>query len=396
MGNKIVRKQTFVLCICFLFSPLIALGGIFVEIFNKQRYAVFLLSLFLSICAYIYIPSGDLYRYWVQYKTYETASIHEIISNYQFDYIVYILLWISAKLELGHAFIRFILMFICFNVYTSIILKILSTIDGKKEFFRLFMLSILLFPFWGILTGLRFGTASVFVFVSAYFYFVVNSKLKGIFFIALASLTHFSCIVLIPLMIISRCFHEISRSFLIISVSFILLFNVFILPDISIFSDIIFYSKIEAYTSGNDYVDTTSPLLQLFIKLPRILLLPIIIYVVFIQKVSCFRNYIFLIILLVCFVMPYETPFGRYLSLLSYLSFLGYLLDYVHRRISSWRILLACYSLLFILQAMPLYKSLLLSNYPSLLYTPYPLCLTQTYDDLWIWNHIHDTGEIFN
>ena len=66
-----LQKNKITTLFLFFFSPLCALPCIFVEIYNRKKYAITLLSLFLAICAYMYIPSGDLYRYWLRYKEYE-------------------------------------------------------------------------------------------------------------------------------------------------------------------------------------------------------------------------------------------------------------------------------------------------------------------------------------
>lgn len=43
--------------------------------------------LFLSLCSYIYIPSGDLYRYWLLYTKYEDCSFVEMITDYHLIFL---------------------------------------------------------------------------------------------------------------------------------------------------------------------------------------------------------------------------------------------------------------------------------------------------------------------
>lgn len=389
-----IRKSSYYLVLCFILSPLLAFGGILIEIYNRRKYAIYLFVLFLSLCSYIYIPSGDLYRYWLLYTKYEDCSFVEMITDYHFDFFVYILLWGAAKLDLGHAVVRFVLIFLSSFLYFHVIWNLLSKVDKRVHFFFLFLLSFLIFPYLGILTGLRFATALVFSFISAYYYYYAKRKKVGVLFLLLAGLTHYAFIIIIPLLFIAQCKIVISRFFMILICSIILLFNVVIISNISFFSDFLIFNKVEAYTSGEDYIDTLSPLLRFVMFLPRFLSIPMLFYTLFLAPKSSFRNYLFCIGILVCIFLPFETPFSRYLAVFSVLSFLGYLLDFQRKKNSYWRLLFFCSFCSFILQLMPLYKPLFLSNYPSLLYTPYPIALLKTYDAEWINEHVSLTGEI--
>lgn len=396
--NVKVRKQSFYLVICFLLSPLLALGGIFVEIYNKKKYAILIFSFFISICAYIYIPSGDLYRYYLLYTQYKDFSFFEMITDYHLDFIVYILIWGAAKLELGHAIVRFILVLLCSLMYFNIIQKIsLQYIRNNKTFFCFFILSFFYFPFLSILTGLRFGAGLAFAFVSTYYSFVEYRKIKGFIFLLFSAFFHFSFIVLLPIWLLAlNSKIIISRWTVIISCILILCFNTVLLSNFSIFDDFLIYNKMEAYSSGDDYIDTVSPLLRLILYLPRFLSVPVLFYILFKEEPSKMRNYLFYLMILVCLFSPFETPFGRYLSVLFLFSFLGYLSDYRIKECNYWKVLLLCSMFSFLLQIMPLYKSIKLTNYPSLLYTPYPIAFFKTYETEWINEHVGTTGEILN
>lgn len=390
-----VRSQAFYLSICFFLSPLLALLGIIIEIYNRKKYALFFFSLFLAICAYLYVPNGDLYRYFIFYEQCKDATFEEIISNqYHLDFVIYVLFWFVAKLELGHAFVRFILIFGCSLLYFNIVWSVISLVKKRKIYFCLWCIAFFTFPFIKILTGLRFGTALVFAFASVYNYFILQQRCKGLIFLLLAMLTHFSLFILFPIFFIAQGNFVISRISVIVISICVLLCNELVFIYMPFSSDLFFYSKVVAYTSGEEYLDNASPLLRFVFLLPRYFLLPLFFYAVFVQPPSKLRNLVYLLIIFVCLCLPFSTLAGRYLGLFSSISLLAYLTDFVQQRNKHLRVMICALGIMFILQFVPYYRVFMQSNYSLLLYKPYPFLLMHTYDSNWISDNIYETGAL--
>ena len=73
--NKIIT------IVLFVIYPLLALPFIFIEIYNRRRYALSLLAIYLGYFAMLYAPTGDLYRYFQDFTCDATRFLYVYISS---------------------------------------------------------------------------------------------------------------------------------------------------------------------------------------------------------------------------------------------------------------------------------------------------------------------------
>ena len=70
-----ISKVHFILLAVFVIYPLAALPIILIEIYNRNYYALNYLAIFMGLLAYLWIPSGDLYTYQLDFEFLKTLSI---------------------------------------------------------------------------------------------------------------------------------------------------------------------------------------------------------------------------------------------------------------------------------------------------------------------------------
>lgn len=126
----------FLVCMVFLISPLLSLPLVLTEIWNKQRYANYLLILFFCTAASLFPPTGDLYRYYdLYYKNFADIQFIDIFNFYIFDFIWYIILFILSKYDISFQYSLFISCFIQLNITLYILQKTgLHSLVNSKYF----------------------------------------------------------------------------------------------------------------------------------------------------------------------------------------------------------------------------------------------------------------------
>ncbi len=379
-----------------LVCPLLAYPFVFIEIFNRQKYAITILALLLAMSAYLYLPVGDLYRYWLNYEDYKSMEFQDIFTDWNFDYLVYIILYCIAKLDLNHAFLRYISVFISALIYFNIIYNITNKIKDQQINFLLFLLSFFTFPYMTIVTGIRFGVAATFILSSYYYLHSEKKSFKGIIFAILAAITHFGTIPIILIEFLILITPKINKKTIFLTSLIIISANTMLMNYIPFFSDLAIYEKIISYTSGEDYINTVSPLLRLIMRFPQYLIIPFIIYTLLSQKQNNIQKALLCIMIFISFVLPFETPRGRYITIFNLLACLYLIINYTNKeyKIFPIYIILAFALISYVSIFFSNYKVIMHANYYKMLYTPYPSLFYSTYNETWITNNISTQGEL--
>lgn len=388
-----IRKSSLFLSIVFSLSPLIAFPCIWIEIYNRRKYAIVLLSLFLAICAYMYVPSGDLYRYWLAHQAYIDMGYFDIFTDFTFDYLIPSLSFVLAKLGFNHAFIRFVLVLLCSLLYFNMIYEFLNFVKSKVWYFLLFLISFFLFPYFAIISGIRYGTASVLFLLAIYHYLYKENSMRGYLYMILSILTHYSFIVLVLGMLLAKTV-AVSRKILLLTGIGLLLINSQLLHHIGLFEGLSIYSKIEAYTAGEDYINTLSPLLKFVINMGRWVSYPLFFLLLFKIHPSKMRDMAYIVLLILCMFFPFITIFNRYMFVAILVSFLCYLKRPIWNSKLFLYILFAFSMLSYSSGILANHRLIIMSNYQSLLYTPYPLLFGKTYGEEWINEHFNENGGV--
>lgn len=387
-----IKKTSLFLSVLFFFSPMIAFPFVWIEIYNKKKYANVFLALFLSMCAFLFVPSGDLYRYWLMYQSYIGADYISIF-EFSLDYLLSSLLYILANSGLNHAFARYILVFICALFYFNMIYELLRTINSRVKYTSIFFVSFVLFPYFTIISGIRFGVASVFYVLAVYYLIIRNNKLKGVVFLILSVLTHFSFLLLVLALLITIKV-KLSRNQLLLLGSLLLFLSAQVTNYIGIFEELRIFRKIEVYTMGEDYIDSLSPLLQLVKAMGACLRYPLIFVMLLKMPPSKMRNIVYGIFLILCVCYPFTTIFNRFMSVAVLLSFLCYITSR-YLNVKYFVYVLLFFSIVAYSSSMASqYRLIAMSNYQSMIYTPYPLLFGQTYESQWINEHFDKKGGV--
>lgn len=371
---------------------MIAFPFVWIEIYNKKKYANVFLALFLSMCAFLFVPSGDLYRYWLMYQSYIGADYISIF-EFSLDYLLSSLLYILANSGLNHAFARYILVFICALFYFNMIYELLRTINSRVKYTSIFFVSFVLFPYFTIISGIRFGVASVFYVLAVYYLIIRNNKLKGVVFLILSVLTHFSFLLLVLALLITIKV-KLSRNQLLLLGSLLLFLSAQVTNYIGVFEELRIFRKIEVYTMGEDYIDSLSPLLQLVKAMGACLRYPLIFVMLLKMPPSKMRNVVYGIFLILCVCYPFTTIFNRFMSVAVLLSFLCYITSR-YLNVKYFVYVLLFFSIVAYSSSMASqYRLIAMSNYQSMIYTPYPLLFGQTYESQWINEHFDKKGGV--
>jgi hypothetical protein len=204
MGN-IIRRGDLETFLIFLFSPLVSLPFIFLQLKNKRNsVSLFLLSVFFGFLSFLYVPdiTNDKTRYIERYVVFKNYNFDQLLYYFQAspDYIFDTLLFIFAKVGISYNVL--FLFLTTFTVYSIFIFvkKIISKSEVQGNNYNILFIVVTIFSFSmpGLFSGIRFGLAgSIFVWVVYYIFF--NKKLKkAVLLFALTIFIHFSYFLFIP------------------------------------------------------------------------------------------------------------------------------------------------------------------------------------------------------
>lgn len=74
----------------FILNPLISIPLLIIEVYNKKKYASYLLAVFMGLFSIYYIPIGDQYRYFNYYLLYKDMSFNQCF-DFQDPFILHLL-----------------------------------------------------------------------------------------------------------------------------------------------------------------------------------------------------------------------------------------------------------------------------------------------------------------
>lgn len=217
--NKIITIVLFVL------YPLLALPFILCAIYGRRRYALSLLAIYLGYFAMLYAPTGDLYRYFLDFTLYQNLSFTEFklsISN-KMDFIQPFLFWSMAKVGLTCDAVRFLYVYISSELLFSIYYDITEKSKNSQIVNFLLFLLLLLFVKYERFT-VRFGMSTMF-FTFGWYKILFCGQKRYWILILIAILNHFSFILPVIALIGARLINFQPKRWLFISLflgSFIL------------------------------------------------------------------------------------------------------------------------------------------------------------------------------
>lgn len=324
--NKIDRVFIFVL------SPLVSFPFVLNGIYNKSKASLTLFAILLGIVSYLYQPllTNDKAYYYYMYDTlggYDLSSFWRFIQTEKTDFLFYGLIYAFSLLKIPLNILFFILTFITVKIWLYLFFKSFGK-EGyieKKMFFFLFLILVCSFSLPSLLSGVRFYLAVSFCLLGFSKYIFNESKYAGVFFILLGSITHFSCIVYLPVYIF-MCFRG-NRNKL-VNIIFYSSFVFVLVPVAMDISSLVggmnlsltYQDKVQGYLGGEDFIEASKEVGNwnnyMLKTLYDIWIYIAYAYVLLVKNNSSRIKNTFLITLAVCNVFYYApTVYNRYLIL---------------------------------------------------------------------------------
>ena len=326
------HTHNFARSIIYLLSPFLSLPLILHGIYEKNKLSVFFLIGILSLVSYLYIPSisNDKAYYYLLFNDFKRLQFDYFLFNFlafKTDYIFYFLIYLFAQLKLPLHLLFLLITFVTLTNFYLPFLKLVNKLgQPSNKIYLLFVLLLLTsFSPAGLFSGVRYIFAISFTFL-AFSYLVFDDKIsiKGILFLVIASLIHFSTLVFIPLYIILFIFknkHNLFLTLFFLSFIFIFLPRGVLMDNILGFGlSEVLESKTQGYLGENDF--TEQSLEQgnfnnyLKIVFQTIWVFIAYFYLIFKRKNKSILKNAFLLILTICNVF-YSAPtiYSRYLYL---------------------------------------------------------------------------------
>lgn len=401
MGITIRNTKTHrSIVLALLTFPIMAIPIIFYEIYRKNYYALYYLAFVMSLLAFLWVPSGDLYRYTEDYNYLKTLTFEEFWDEIKFDFILQSLMYGFAKLGLEFQWFRFTTCFVSYLLIFSIFKDAIkrSTFDARRStVFMLFIVLFCLLRFSVFSTGVRFTFGMALCFYG-YYHWYLDRKV-GWLFLIMAGFTHFSFWVIVVLALFSKLLRfPINR--IVFGIGLVTLFfvtNMLLVEVINILPiDDLLKKHIENYTTGY-YADGELHNHSFFFRLSQIfsicaLYVIIIISFIRLKKFDDYRLYAFMLILLVL-MWNMNSAFNRY----AFLTIMFFSLVFVinpHRRFkrSDLKILFLISLFVYSISIYSVKRELVVGKQKSLFYMPAPFAFTNIYTPQWIDENISKNG----
>lgn len=394
-----ININTIFTCLLFVFSPLLALPFIFVEIYNNKRYAFSLLSLFMVFVAWLFPPIMDLYRHYLQFLDIngDPASLNNIVED-KLDFILYYVNkfygWLGLPFEFVRATFVFISYEILFWIYRDLIKKFPNS---KKNNFVIFIIWLLASPLLGLTIGIRQAAASCFFILGLY---LINFKNKlGYFWWILACATHYSFILyIIPYIFFFIYRFKISnKKIFFISLLILIFINPLLFEKIASlpFIPLQIRGAIMAYLFGewsqNRLGDRNFNYLILYIisYLPTWLLI-LNSFIAYSKNQFVNITKYSLIFLLFYFQISHIVG-GRFTGIFDYIALFAFFVNFNSYK-KYWKLFLISTFLITQWGQFYSFRREIKLSYENRIIMPIPVILMTTYSSQWVFTHIDDEG----
>ncbi|MDM1457282.1 EpsG family protein [Myroides odoratimimus] len=192
--------------VCFLISPLLSLPFILLGIYNREKFSLFVLSLFFGVLSYYLIPTWelDISRYYIMYQEISNTDFvgFKAILEEQNDYLFFFIYYVFSRI--GFSFQYFLLIASTIGFYSCFIvadLVIKKYYPSRQSYFILMISFVLSLPILAMVSVTRFSIGFVFFMLFIYYHLKERKKTSYIYF-ALSCFTHFAFSIFIPFIII--------------------------------------------------------------------------------------------------------------------------------------------------------------------------------------------------
>ncbi|MBQ8224400.1 MAG: hypothetical protein IJZ86_03470 [Bacteroides sp.] len=397
INNKMLTR--FGVITLFILLPTVSLPIIFTEIYNKKKYPLFLLAIYMGLLSMYYFPWGDQYRYMNYLTDYKYLHFKDV-----FDFskvlifrdlnIINILLFYAAKCNFTIELFRFSLVTYSYVLILSIFRNFDS--DNKlslKSRFLCFLILFLAVPFYHICYGYRTGIAICFFVYGIYK--LGKGEYKGYAYLIIAAFTHYFFVLEILIYLVANNLRRyISIKTIAVLVVFLLLLTLLIINILygkNSFIDII----IDLYIKGEHGLESSKSLKEVISTMLINGFVVAILFVIFLlgNYKGKFENLLYLNLCILLISIPFPTINERILALSVLLLTVYFLSNKLTRLISKVIILLP---FMFISLVYPYWKHrdiYALTQIIEIVYKPLPLILQHNVPENEVNKYIDYKGE---
>lgn len=327
------------------FLPLYSLPLVFFQIVKRKQKVYFtILAFIFGLIGYTSAPTGDLYRHYLEYFNFSTRPMAEITEYIVsgLDFVVQILILISAELSIGIQWISFLAVFVTYYIIFTYFIKITlknDKLNSTNVVYLLFLLTLIFsqnFLIHSLKLRAPLGQALLLVFFSK---LLIENRTDWKYFI-FAVITHFSSLITLPIALAAKYMsYSKLRNLFIFSVflipfskKIVLLFYDLIDPIVMMFPQL--HRQVGFYVDGYwafDYFSdlTTNALVQYYISVVPYFI--VMLYFIVSRYKSSHRKVIYSYFILLNSVYSFTNIFNRFFTLAVVLGIFVIMIEYGRR-----------------------------------------------------------------
>lgn len=405
LSKQCYYKKNIITIILFVVFPLFSLPAIFKGMYQLNRCAFVLYSLFMGLIGIMAPPVGDLYRYTLDFQFYSDCNWNDFLGILivKQDIILPLLSWTFGNLGFKADIIRFIFSFSGYYLLTNLFFMIIS--DNNQLTEKKYRIYILGFFFPLLLTAFcyRYSLGMILFLNGAYLVFYRQNRRIGWFFWILAILTHFTFIVQVTILCFTRFrFFQWGRFTLLVIILSTLLLDTN--PIVQQFLNMLpseysthYMYYVDGYWAEEYVEDLTWRGKMLLILTNLVVYICIFVYYRVYNRIDPNKNSIInAMILLALLISPFGSAFARFLSVVMMSIKIVFMrsFDGSYLMIKYIRLLFLVVLFSNIMEVWTYRRQLLIGDFYKLTYSTSFNILSHSYSDVWISNHIDERGGI--
>lgn len=399
--NIKVSKEFLLTLIIFIVLPLYSVPFILLGMWKRKKWAFSLWALFMGLVGILVPPTGDFYRYTLDYELYKGLEWGDFlfIAALKNELMLPTISYFIGRLDLNFDISRFIYNFLGYYYLGKIYYDITqnnSFLQEKKTsfyalgFFMSFSISIFCF---------RYFLSAIF-FVYGSYQIVYKEKNKGWLFIGLAIFNHLTYVIQAAILFLQRFnLFRFNRKLVVLLVLISFCIDSSIIIKIFNLLPIDFVSSYISYLDGywaNDFLEDHSLKYKIQMFIGNIInYFCIIVYILQYKKENNKYNSINNGMLLLTVVStPFATINGRFIAVMMYFIKIHILYTYNNsRKFLNYLIIMFWLSMLSNLMGLwAMRRQIYISDFNIMLYSTSLNIFNHTYDNNWIDNNVSEDG----
>ncbi len=401
--NKFSTPSPILSWIVVILFPLFSLPWVITRMCKLEKTAFVQFAFFMGLVGILFPPSGDLYRYYMDYTTYKDLDFNTFLvyAFLEFDYFLSFLLYGMASIGLPCDLSRFIFSFVGYYLTGNLFIQVMkdNPVALKYKGWLLlvfFVLSLNVYLY-------RSGLACI-LFVYGAYYVIYKSSKKHWFYVLFAIFVHFSFIVFAILLLLSKVMPLIFRQrfwYSVLIVIFIFgIFNVGVLFDVGGFSGELF-ERYKGFMEADDaghYAEQFSLKSLIWQRFGYFIALVLLYFFVTFRKTSKKREWSFIdyVFLLCIAASPFSVIFGRFVAPLTLILKI-FLIEHFQDNVVMKKYLKVLICMVLIMDIMNVWakRHEIAVSDMSMLATSTSISIIQhTYSDTWINRNINAYGDL--